>query len=100
MSRNKNKQSLAPGAVSTPPKVETSAAAPGAASTEQSAGEPETEPRVWPPVLRVASKGRSFRRAGLAFTQEPRDLDPAELTEEQIKALCEEPNLVCHWIDF
>lgn len=42
----------------------------------------------------VKSKGERFRRAGIEFTRDGVEVDPAELTAEQAEAINNEPNLV------
>ena len=42
----------------------------------------------------VKSKSPTFRRAGIEFTRDGVELDPAELTPEQAEAISNEPNLV------
>jgi hypothetical protein len=42
----------------------------------------------------VKSKGERFRRAGIEFTRDGVEIDPAELTAEQAEAINNEPNLV------
>lgn len=49
--------------------------------------------------LQVIARADSFRRAGFEFTAEPKFLDPKDLTEDQIKALKEEPRLVVVEVD-
>ena len=44
--------------------------------------------------LRVASKGASFCRAGRRFTRDPVDIPLAELSDEQVRRLRNEPALV------
>lgn len=46
------------------------------------------------PGLRIAAPGGTFRRAGLQFGSEPRELPVADLTEAQVQALRAEPALV------
>lgn len=44
--------------------------------------------------LQIVARCESFRRAGHTFTAQPTIIDAASLTEEQIKSLKSEPNLV------
>lgn len=46
------------------------------------------------PGLRVTGPKQGFRRAGRSFGAEPVDIPLAELSDEEIAALEEEPNLV------
>ena len=43
--------------------------------------------------LRIAAKGDSFRRAGVAFTREGQDFQIGELSEAQLRVLVDEPML-------
>lgn len=52
------------------------------------------------PGIFVRSFGESFRRAGFAFTREGRGLLVDDLTEEQLKALVNEPMLNVQYCDF
>jgi len=45
-------------------------------------------------TILVKSKTERFRRAGIEFTREGIELDPADLTEAQAEAINGEPNLV------
>jgi Mu-like prophage FluMu N-terminal domain len=45
-------------------------------------------------VLNVTSRPATFRRAGFGFTQATTQLREDQLTEDQINALKNEPNLV------
>lgn len=49
--------------------------------------------------LKIKSKPESFRRAGIVFTREGVIVDTAQLTDEQIDALENEPNLVVAEVD-
>lgn len=44
--------------------------------------------------VRIASRGESFRRAGIQFTREGQVFGPGDLTPEQIDAIREERNLI------
>lgn len=61
----------------------------------QNAKTEDSKPTKKGKVLRVrtAKSTASFHRAGFAFSPEPRDLALADLAEEQIKAIQDEPML-------
>lgn len=44
--------------------------------------------------IQVVARPARFRRAGREFTQVPTEIDVADLSPDQLKALREEPNLV------
>lgn len=44
--------------------------------------------------VRIASRGESFRRAGIGFTREGQIFGPGELSPEQVEVLAKEPNLI------
>lgn len=46
------------------------------------------------PIIKVRSKGARFRRAGLAFTSEPIELDTKDLSKEQLEAIQNESMLI------
>lgn len=46
------------------------------------------------PIIKVTAKTDRFRRAGLAFTREPVELDTEDLSKKQLEALKSEPMLV------
>lgn len=52
------------------------------------------------PGIFVRSFGESFRRAGFVFTREGHGLLVDDLTEEQLKALVNEPMLSVQYCDF
>jgi hypothetical protein len=52
-------------------------------------------------ALRVSTQRgvQTFRRAGREFTPEPRELAIADLSREQLRALRDEPMLVCEEVE-
>lgn len=65
------------------------------ATQTQTAKPEDNKPAKKAKVLRVrtAKSTPSFHRAGFAFSPEPRDLVLAELAEDQVKAIQNEPML-------
>lgn len=61
------------------------------AGAKQGGGQPKKTKRQ---VLRVSARTERFRRAGLEFTRAERVLDKANLTDEQIARLKDEPYLL------
>ena len=45
-------------------------------------------------LVSVRTKSGAFRRAGFAFTEDPREINIHDLTDEQVAALENEPMLV------
>ena len=45
-------------------------------------------------TILVKSKPERFRRAGIAFTRDGVEIDPATLTDAQLAAIRAEPNLI------
>lgn len=81
------------GAKETPAKepAKDPAAKEGASNTKSSAKPAAKGKRQ---VLKVSSRGDSFRRAGLAFSRKERRLYVDELSDGQVDALKAEPRLI------
>lgn len=50
-------------------------------------------------VLRVVAKRDSFRRAGVEFSAEPKDLPLETLSEDARQAILADPSLVAHEVE-
>ena len=87
MSKNTNK-----------PKAPVPGPTDGSGAPSDTAGSTENA-TVTVPGLRIRTVPETFCRAGRQWGRQAQDVPVSEFTEAQIKALCEEPNLVVVDVD-
>lgn len=71
----------------------------GGAAPEKAKDSAKPKPAKKVPGLRIKAKAKSFRRAGLAFGEQPIDVPLSELSKDQRAALKAEPMLVVEDIE-
>jgi hypothetical protein len=71
----------------------------GGAAADKGSDNKKPKPVKKVPGLRIKAKAKSFRRAGLVFSDQPTDVLLSELSKDQVAALKAEPMLVAEEIE-